>query len=218
MQGGDYVAPIYLYPNDGSKRISNLNPHEVKLFSEKLNLPFVVERQDNKECFSPIDILDYIYAILHSTKYRKKYKEFLKIDFPRVPYPNIKTFWQLVRVGQQIRELHLMESNLLDSLDATYPQIGNNIITRKLTKNSIGYESTNDEQGRVWINDEQYFDNVPLLSWEFYIGGYQPAQKWLKDRKGRELSFEDILHYQKIVKALSETHRLMKEVDTIIKF
>jgi predicted helicase len=213
-----YVFPLYLYPDDDTERIPNLNTDEIKIFTKKLNLPFVVEKQSDEQNFSPIDILDYIYAILHSPNYRDKYKEFLKIDFPRIPYPNIETFWQLVTIGKKIRELHLMESNLLDELITTYPQAGDNIITRKLIKTSIGYEATDNKQGRVWINDEQYFDNVPLIAWEFYIGGYQPAQKWLKDRKGRELSFEDILHYQKIVKALSETHRLMKEVDTIIKF
>ena len=69
--------------------------------------------------------------------------------------------------------------------------------------------------GKVWINDTQYFDNVPKGVWEFYIGGYQPAQKWLKDRNGRTLKFEDILHYQKIIVALSETARIMKEIDAI---
>lgn len=216
MQGGDYVAPIYLYPDDGTERIPNLNIDEVKLFTDRLNLAFVAEKQSDEQSFAPIDILDYIYAVLHSPNYREKYKEFLKIDFPRIPYPNIETFWQLVAIGKQIRELHLMESNLLDELITTYPQAGDNIITRKLTKTSIGYEATDNKQGRVWINDEQYFDNVPLIAWEFYIGGYQTAQKWLKDRQGMELSFEDILHYQKIVKTLFETHRLMQEVDNII--
>jgi hypothetical protein len=70
--------------------------------------------------------------------------------------------------------------------------------------------------GRVWINDTQYFDNVPVIAWEFYIGGYQPAQKWLKDRHGRTLSFEDILHYQKIIVALTETHRIMQVIDVIL--
>jgi predicted helicase len=217
MQGGDYVAPLYLYPGDGTERISNLNADEVKLFIEKLSLPFMAEKQDDESSFSPIDILDYIYAVLHSSNYRDKYKEFLKIDFPRIPYPNIETFWQLVTIGKQIRELHLMESGLLDELITAYPQAGDNIVTRKLTKTSIGYEATNDKQGRVWINDEQYFDNVPLIAWEFYIGGYQPAQKWLKDRRGRELSFEDVLHYQKIIKVLFETNRLVQAVDSIVK-
>ena len=67
----------------------------------------------------------------------------------------------------------------------------------------------------MYINDNQYFDKVPSTAWEFYIGGYQPVQKWLKDRKGRMLEFEDILHYQKIIVALSETDRIMKEIDTL---
>lgn len=103
----------------------------------------------------------------------------------------------------------------MDELAVTYPQAGNNIITRKMSKNSIGYEATSKDKGRVWVNDEQYFDNVPLIAWEFYIGGYQPAQKWLKDRQGSELLHEDIQHYQKIIKSLSETDRLMKEIDKV---
>jgi len=96
-----------------------------------------------------------------------------------------------------------------------YPETHENIITRKITKTSPGYEATSETHGKVWINDTQYFENVPLQAWEFYIGGYQPAQKWLKDRKERELSFDDIRHYQKIIVALTETHRLMQEVDKI---
>ena len=109
----------------------------------------------------------------------------------------------------------------------TYPAGGDNVISRKLTKTSPGFEplvSSSDlersdksyrELGKVWINDQQYFDNVPQLAWEFYIGGYQPAQKWLKDRRGRELTMEDIQHYRKIITALIATNRLMKEIDEI---
>lgn len=90
-------------------------------------------------------------------------------------------------------------------------------ITRRLTKRSPGFELTDEENGigRVWINDEQYFDQVPKKAFEFYIGGYQPAEKWLKDRRDRTLSYEDILHYQKIIKALMETDRLMQEIDAV---
>ena len=211
------VFPLYLYPDDGTQRIPNLNTDEIKLFAQSLNLPFVAEKQNDQQSFAPIDILDYIYAVLHSPNYRKKYQEFLKIDFPRVPYPTIKTFWQLAAIGAQIRSLHLMESELLDDLDTTYPQSGDNIITRKLTKTNIGYQPTTTKQGKVWINDTQYFDNVPLLAWEFYIGGYQPAQKWLKDRHNTELSFTDILHYQKIIKSLTQTHYLMHTIDNTLK-
>ena len=143
---------------------------------------------------------------MHSLSYREKYKEFLKIDFPRVPYPNNQdSFWQLVKLGGKIRNLHLLESETVEDYITQYPIQGSNEVVKPLFKD-----------GRVYINDEQYFDNVPQLAWEFYIGGYQPAQKWLKDRKGRELSFEDIMHFQKIIVSLTETYRLMKEIDKVI--
>ena len=152
--------------------------------------------------------------MLHSPSYREKYKEFLKIDFPRVPYPNdAKTFWKLVALGGRLRAIHLMESPELSPLITQYPIDGDNTITRKIVKKD--YEITDKEAGlgRVWINDTQYFDNVPLKAWEFYIGGYQSAQKWLKDRYGRALSFDEILHYQKIIKALTRTDAIMQEID-----
>jgi very-short-patch-repair endonuclease len=156
--------------------------------------------------FSPIDILDYIYAVLHSPNYREKYKEFLKIDFPRVPYPTDQaTFWQLVKLGGEIRQIHLLESPIVENYITQYPEDGDNVVVKPIYKD-----------GRVYISETQYFDNVPQIAWEFYIGGYQPAQKWLKDRKDRKLEFEDILHYQKIIVALSETDRLMKEIDKVV--
>ena len=164
--------------------------------------------------FTPLDLLDYIYAILHSPEYRETYKEFLKTDFPRVPYPkNRETFYQLIELGREIRELHLMDKK--GSSGVSYPNDGTNEITRRMRQSD--YEITDKENslGRVWINDEQYFENVPLIAWEFYIGGYQPAQKWLKDRFGRTLSFDDLSHYQNIIHALVETDRLMKEIDKI---
>jgi predicted helicase len=154
----------------------------------------------------PINILDYIYCVLHSNKYRENYSELLKIDFPRIPYPNDRArFWELVKLGGEIRQIHLLESAVVDNFIAQYPVKGDNLIDIKA--NYVG--------GKVWINKTQYFDNVPQVAWEFYIGGYQPAQKWLKDRKDRELSSDDINHYQKIIVALTETDRLMKEIDKI---
>lgn len=218
------IFPLYLYSEetnqqtteDTPERTPNLNLEIVKEISKKLDLTFTNEKEQTQNTFAPIDILDYIYAVLHSPTYREKYKEFLKIDFPRVPYPKDQTtFWQLVKLGKEIREVHLLESETVEDYITSYPETGDNIITRKLTKTDIGYEAISDTLGKVWINDTQYFNNVPLVAWEFFIGGYQPAQKWLKDRKGRELTFEDILHYQKIIVALSETDRLMKEIDKI---
>ena len=176
--------------------------------------------------------MDYIYAVLHSPNYREKYKEFLKIDFPRVPYPkDAETFWQLVKLGGQIRQIHLLESPVVENYMTQYPVDGNNVVgkikfdpTPTLPKregaveepplNSFPLEGLG-EVGKVYINETQYFANVPEVAWSFYIGGYQPAQKWLKDRKDRTLEFEDILHYQKIIVALTETNRLMNEIDGI---
>jgi very-short-patch-repair endonuclease len=398
-------------------RVPNLNTEIVKQIADKLSLEFVNEKPPRPrnastppweggellcENFAPIDLLDYIYAVLHSPIYREKYKEFLKIDFPRVPYPqDAETFWKLVNLGGEIRQIHLLESAKVTEYITQYPIDGDNVVgkvrfeaepprpsdttllkgeelsssssrfqTQFETKssppvlggvdsfrgrggnsqiNNLPYLKTfrkelrknltpaeakfwtaiknkqfegrkfrrqhsvgnyildfycpaeklaieldgqvhfNDsareydyerklflEQfgikvlrfenkrvfedlewmldvirndfgwsekaqpprpsdtppleggelssanlmgqellGKVWINETQYFDNVPEIAWQFYIGGYQPAQKWLKDRKERTLNFEDIFHYQKIIVALCETDRLMKEIDKI---
>ncbi|MGR3180074.1 MAG: type ISP restriction/modification enzyme, partial [Candidatus Anammoxibacter sp.] len=111
--------------------------------------------------------------------------------------------------------IHLLENPIVEKYITSYPNDGDNKITRKLGKNDFEIIDKKKDSGRVWINDKQYFDGVPVIAWVFYIGGYQPAQKWLKDRKGRELNFEDILHYQKIIVALTETDRIMKEIDKI---
>lgn len=121
----------------------------------------------------------------------------------------------MVKLGGEIRQIHLLERPTVENYITEYPEDGDNVVRRKLTKTSLGYEAPTNTHSKVWINDNQFFANVPLVAWEFYIGGYQPAQKWLKDRIDRELSFEDILHYQKIIVALSETDRIMKEIDTI---
>lgn len=223
------LFPLYLYPDENQlelgesvERVPNLNMEIVEKIAQGLKLEFEAEKSgastslSGQNKFAPIDLLDYIYAVLHSPTYREKYKEFLKIDFPRVPYPkNSETFWKLVQLGGEIRQIHLLESQIVEDYITTYPKAGSNKITRKLTLRSPGFVTTEDGLGQVWINDEQYFDQVPEVAWNFYIGGYQPAQKWLKDRVGRTLDFEDILHYQKIIVALSETDRLMKEIDKI---
>jgi predicted helicase len=208
-----YAFPLYIYLDTDAQqtteqtveRTPNLNTAMLKQIAEKLGLTFTTEKETTKSTFAPIDILDYIYAVLHSPKYREKYKEFLKIDFPRVPYPKDKdTFWQLVKLGGEMRQIHLLESPIIDKYFTQYPIDGNNLVGKIIYQN-----------GKVYINDTQYFNNVPQTAWEFYIGGYQPAQKWLKDRKERTLEFDDILHYQKIIVALTETNRLMKEIDKI---
>jgi predicted helicase len=219
-RGGGVLFPLYLYPESNkqqtigqtAERIPNLNAEIVKQIADKLGLSFTNEKETTKNTFAPIDILDYIYAVLHSPTYREKYKEFLKIDFPRVPFPKDKViFWQLVKLGGEIRQIHLLESPIVEKYITQYPVDGNNVVA----KPRFDSAQREDNKGKVYINDTQYFDNVPQIAWDFYIGGYQPAQKWLKDRKERTLEFDDILHYQKIIVALSETDRLMKDIDKI---
>src|SRR5665647_93452 len=211
--GTGCIFPIYLYPDNKEQQIigftnertPNLNSEIVKQIAEQLDLTFTNEKEEKENTFAPIDLLDYIYAVLHSPTYREKYKEFLKIDFPRIPYPkDQETFWKLVKLGGDLRQIHLLESPIVNKYITQYPVDGDNTVGR------IKYHD-----GKVWINEDQYFDNVPEVAWNFYIGGYQPAQKWLKDRKDRKLEFDDILHYQKIIVALSETDRIMKEIDGI---
>jgi predicted helicase len=186
-----YAFPLYLYHDDGT-RTPNFNSDELAALTKNLSVEY-----------SPEDILDYIYAILHSPSYREKNKEFLKIDFPRVPI--IKSdaeFARLVPLGKRLRELHLMKANDIDNYETTFPEAGDDTVDK------IRYED-----GKVYINDSQYFGNVPELAWNFYIGGYQPAQKWLKDRRTRKLKSDDTTHYQRIIKILSETNNVMHEIN-----
>jgi predicted helicase len=140
-----------------------------------------------------------VYATLHSPRYREQYQEFLKNEFPRVPYPkDQQQFQELVAVGKELRELHLLESPKVRKFTTSYPEGGSNRVE------NVQYKS-----GRVYINETQYFGNMPEEAWGFFIGGYRPAQKWLKDRTSRTLSNADIEHYQKIIVALVETGKLM---------
>lgn len=234
--------PLYIYPetngqqtiDQSTERTPNLNPEIIKQIAAQLGLNFVPDHelchaelvsasqqtlkrvQGDKTVFTPLDLLDYIYAVLHSPTYREKYKEFLKIDFPRVPYPkDAATFWKLVKLGEQIRQIHLLESPIVEKYITGYPEDGDNVVVKPRFVEQPLTEALEVTVGDVYINDTQYFSNVPEVAWNFYIGGYQPAQKWLKDRKDRKLEFDDILHYQKIIVALSETDRLMKEIDAI---
>ena len=187
-----YAFPLYLYSEDGS-RIPNFKKENVDSIEK------IVDK------VLPENIFDYIYAVLHSPKYREKYKEFLKIDFPRIPYPkDKKQFKSLVELGEELKLIHLLESPKVNQFITTYPITGSNIIEKVEYKNN-----------KVFINEKQYFGNVSELVWNFYIGGYQPGQMWLKYRKGRTLTNEDIEHYQKIIVALVETDRIMKKIDTI---
>lgn len=188
-RGGPLLFPLYLYHDDGT-RTTNFNIKEYKKLIDNLdNEPF------------PESIMDYFYAILYSPSYRSKFKEQLLKGFPFIPVPkNSEDFERLARVGKELRELHL----LINVTPGDYPLNGegDNII-----------EAVSYSNGDVYINRNQYFSNVPKNAWNFYIGGYQPAQRWLTERKGRALNYKDIEHYQRTITVLSETERLMEKLN-----
>jgi len=189
-------SPLYIFHEDGLKT-ANFKSEILEKITKNI-----------KGEVTPENVLDYIYAVLHCPAYREKFKEFLKIDFPKLPYPkDNETFWQLVEKGKELRSLHLLESSKLQNFITTFPESGSEIV-----------EKVKFENGKVFINEKQYFGNVPEIAWNFFIGGYQPAQKWLKDRKGQTLSNKDLEHWQKIIISLLETDKIMKEIDGISFF
>lgn len=209
-----YVFPLYLYPTEGEEKIGetrkpNLDEkiwHKIDACLDS-STPFPsassgnYAQNDNSHITTPEQIFDYIYGVLHTPSYREKYKEFLKIDFPRIPYlENKEEFERIVSIGNKLRKLHLMEE--IPPQATSFDIEGDNAVSE------IRFEKE-----KVYINKTQYFGNVPELAWNFYIGGYQPAQKWLKDRKNRTLTYDDISHYRKIIAILIETHNLMLELD-----
>jgi predicted helicase len=215
IKDGSSIMPLYLYPTEGEMQLEggnrrpNLNPDFIKDFSDKLGLTFI---EDGKgylaETFGPEDIFHYAYAIFHSPTYRSRYAEFLKIDFPRLPLTSDKQlFKSLSEKGAELVALHLMESPMLNNLITRYPVAGSNTVEK------VGYDENNQ---RVYINKTQYFEGVPSEVWNFHIGGYKVAQKWLKDRKGRTLTYDELTHYQRVVVALKDTIRLMSEIDELI--
>ena len=211
------LFPLYSYPTEeqervGLRRQANLSKEFVEALSKSIGLNFATEGSaDLQTSFGPEDVFHYIYAVLHSPEYRRRYADFLKSDFPRVPLTGKRSlFAGLVGLGKRLTSLHLMESvgNTLPS----FPKQGDNRVDR------VQYAASADESlGRVLINSDQYFEGVSPETWGFIIGGYHPAEKWLKDRKGRTLSYNDIIHYRRICAILSETPRIMASIDTKIE-
>ena len=209
-----YVFPLYVYKENMGKEecIVNFNTEMYEKIAKGLNYYACAESNvlidpisDYNGVLYPQALFDYIYAVLHSPSYRERYKEFLKIDFPRIPYPtDWEKFRDLAELGEELRLLHLME-DMPSKTGVTFPVAG-----------SLQVDCYRWQDNRVYINAEQYFDGVPESAWNFFIGGYQPAQKWLKDRKGMTLSFEDVKHYERIIYVLQQTKRIMQEIDNII--
>lgn len=194
-----YVFPLYIYKDNMGveEKLPNLKSDIYKRIADSLGFKP-----------TPEQLLYYIYAVLHSPGYREKYKEFLKIDFPRVPYPKDKHQFELLAdLGHQLVGLHLMHNS--DNWDVVtgFPEEGSNLVERH-----------DYSDGKVHINDRQYFSDVSETAWSAFIGGYQPAQKWLKDRCGRQLSYDDIIHYERIIHALDKTNEIVASIDEIDNF
>lgn len=242
MPGGDYVFPLYLYPdqsslNNGFNRHPNIDPTQLQTLCNQTGLVYRPDPDAEPatlpqgslqpkeapmgktdaaeiESFSPETLLDYIYAVLHSPAYRRRYAEFLKSSFPRIPNPeNRSQFLRLAAIGAELRQWHTLEHPQADiayfitTFDSAEPDMQVDKQPRYVPN------PAHPETGSVYWNKTTCIRNVPAAAWQFYIGGYQPAQKWLKDRKGQTLTAADIEHYQKIILALTRTAELMQQID-----
>jgi len=217
----NYLFPLYLYSSDrdkfsndnengyerGGARKSNFSDEFVTALEVNLQLQFISEgRGEFKKTISALDVFYYIYAVFHSPTYRSRYAEFLKIDFPRLPLTqDTDLFKQLSELGEQLVSIHLMNAHIEG--DCYFPIKGSNVV-----------EKVEYNDSKVYINKTQYFDNVKPNVWEFHIGGYQVCQKWLKDRKGRVLNYDDCTHYLYILAALEQTQSLMAQIDNSLLF
>ena len=215
-RGGNCLFPLNIYPEKdqgelSSERRPNLRDGFIQALSASIGLDFTSDGPGGlRTSFGPEDVLHYVYAVLHSPEYRGRYSDFLKSDFPRVPLTgNLELFAALVGLGERAASLHLMESE--GNERPAFREAGDNCVKR------VGYvPPSGDAQGRVYINAGQYFDWISPETWEFTIGGYQPAEKWLKDRRRRTLTFDEIAHYQRLCAALAETPQLMSRIDEVI--
>lgn len=214
-RGGNCLFPLYIYDetetqgSNENRRAPNLNPEFQKAARVALGMDFVSDgRGDLTATFGPEDAFHYIYSVLHSPEYRHRYADFLKSDFPRIPLTGKRDlFASLVKLGQRAAALHLMEAE--GANPPAFPHTGGN----RVDKLRYAPPSSHEEPGRVWINRDQCFEGVATATWEFTIGGYRPAEKWLKDRKNRVLSYNDITHYRRICAALAETRQIMQRID-----
>jgi len=198
-KGGESVFPLYIYPQRDlfdaqglGERQPNLNYKLVQQLGEAFG-----------EEPSPTEVFYYVYAVLYAPSYREKYAEFLRIDFPRIPFTSdYELFKRMAELGRRLVDLHLLRSPELDPPIARFQGEGDGKV--QTGKKGLRYDP---ESARVYINETQYFEGVPPEVWEYHIGGYQVCHKWLKDRKNRDkgLSADEIRTYCRIVTALAKT-------------
>ncbi|MCP9486548.1 MAG: N-6 DNA methylase [Gaiellaceae bacterium MAG52_C11] len=240
-RGGITVCPLYLYPGEAGEQVSlieaadpggptpNLAEGFTAAFADQLGLEFLTsEAGDLETTFGPEDVFHYIYALLHSQSYRIRYADFLDIDYPRIPIPpDVDLFRDLLGFGSRLFALHQLEALSLADAIATYPIPGSDIVEiapRFVPDEEVeveaGAEAALDVPvlGRIYISENagtrraQYFDGVPEEVWAFRVGGYQVAEKWLKDRRRRAITPE-IPRFMRVLTAIAQTIEVMGEIE-----
>jgi len=200
-----YVFPLFVYPSQEKKDLFHAEG-EARQPNIKADIFKSLSNVYKKE-ISPESIFYYIYAVLYSETYRTKYAEFLKIDFPRVPVTkDYKLFKKMSEYGNRLVDLHLLKSSDLDSPIAKFQGKGDYRVEKPKYDVKAGY---------IHINASQYFEGISQAVWAYQIGGYQICDKWLKDRKGRILSLDEIQTYCRIATAIEKTIEIQKSVDSI---
>lgn len=198
IKEGNCAIPLWIYPEQ------DMLADQGKQFNFSMRFLSALKERINGLPITPEDVFAYIYALLFSPGYRRRYGAFLKRDFPRVPLTGDPAlFRELARLGHRLIDLHLLRAN--GPHEPGYPVAGNNRVDR-----------TEYKDGRVYLNAEQYFDGVPSAVWDFHVGGYQVAHKWLKDRKGRLLTFDELQHYRRVVAALDETLAVQAQIEAAV--
>ncbi|MBE9594713.1 MAG: hypothetical protein IMF19_14675 [Proteobacteria bacterium] len=208
MGDRSFFFPLYLYPDELRGKLLDKEapkPGRTPNFTPKF-LHAIKSALGTEP--TPEDIFYYIYAVLYSPTYRKRYEEFLKIDFPRVPLPSdLEKFKNLSELGKELVELHLLKHPSLSETEIGFPVSGSNAVEK------VRYD---EETRRVYFNKEQYFEGISKAVWEYRIGAYQVMEKYLKDRKGRELSLGEIEHYMMVAKAFERTIEVQEVVEEVI--
>lgn len=242
-RGGNNLFPLYLYPSDQEiaqkiykpeDRQPNISPEFIAQIEQSTALNFITDEQgDLYNTFGPEDVLQYIYALLHSNTYRKRYHQFLRVDFPRIPASiNTDLFHTLANLGHKLTKLHTMEQIPSDNTQpqANFPITGDNTVERGYPKYYAPGETPTNEnapitKGRIYINKThkrnhkqgQYFEGVSLQAWQFHIGGNRPLHKYLADRRGLTLSYNHLQHYSRTINAIAQTIQIQQQIDKIIQ-
>jgi hypothetical protein len=217
-RGGNNLFPLYLYPTaERADLFTAFAPQERR---PNLNEKVVAAlAQAYGRAPTPEAILHYIYAVLYAPSYREQYAQFLRGDFPRIPFPAGREVFsamaalgqRLAALGQRLAALHLLESPELDLPLARFEGEGDGGVARG-ARDGLRYDP---QAQRVCISASQYFAPVSPAVWEYAIGGYQVAAKWLKDRRERSLSVEEVRTYCRILTALARTIEIQADIDDL---